>query len=214
MARKPKAVQADNDAARAGQPAPGHNSGEVTEAERKSLFFHHLRKRMAHNADLAEINAAKKADGKTAQADGIVLGDIDYAIKAIDADDKKTITDRFVAEGEILTWLGLSTGFQSDLFRDRAPAMERIAKQGELAGYAAKERSSGYGPGSDEDTAWLAAYDDAQKKMQVDLLAAMEKANAKRGSQTGDTVLIAGDDGQMDIEDPFSAPGPDRVAAE
>jgi len=173
MAKK-AAVQADNDA-----PAAGHNSGgELTEGQRKALFFDHLRKRMAHNARIKEHQDAKKDDGKLAQADHIVLGDLDYAIKAITADDKKTVTDRFVAEGEILTWLGLSSGFQTDMFRDRAPAIERIEKDGELAGYAAKERVSGYPEGTDEDNRWLNAYDAAQKQMAVDLQAAMEARNA------------------------------------
>jgi hypothetical protein len=195
MAKKPAVQAADNDI--------GHNSGELTEAERKALFFHHLRKRMAHNAELAELNAAKKADGKTAQADGMVLGDLDYAIKAIGADDKKTVTDRFVAEGEILSWLGLSSGFQSDMFRDRAPAIERIEKEGELAGYAATERLSGYAEGSDEDTRWLAAYDGAQAKMLADLETAMLKRNAEAADE-----LIKG----SSEEDPF--PDEHREAAE
>lgn len=177
----------------------GHNSGEFTEGERKALFFHHLRKRMAHNADLSKVNAAKKADGKTAQADGLVLGDIDYAIKALNADDKKTVTDRFVAEGEILAWLGLSTGFQSDMFRDRAPAVEKIQKAGELAGLAALERSSGYGPGSDEDTNWLAGYDKGQAIVRDNLEAAMLKRNADKAEAAKDE-LIQG----HDADDPFA----------
>lgn len=184
------AKQADNDA-----PAKGHNSGELTEGQRKALFFHHLRKRMVHNAAIKEAQDAKKDDGKLAQADHIVLGELDYAIKAISADDKKTVTDRFVAEGEILTWLGLSSGFQTDMFRDRAPAIERIEKEGSLAGYAAKERVSGYEAGSDEDNRWLSAYDAAQEQMAVDLQAAMEARNAA-------DELIKG--APADGDDPFA----------
>ena len=176
----------------------GHNSGDLTEAERKALFFHHLRKRMAHNAELDEKKAAKKADGKLAQADGQVLGDLDYAIKTISADDKKTVTDRFVAEGEILGWLGLSSGFQSDLFRDRAPAIERIEKQGEIAGLAALERASGYEAGSEEDVTWLRGYDDGQRQMGAALQTAMEKANALKAKSTDE--LIKGADEE---DDPF-----------
>ncbi|MER8827206.1 hypothetical protein NKH73_14050 [Mesorhizobium sp. M0938] len=176
-------------------PGEGHNSKELTEAERKALFFHHLRKRMAHNGNVAEANAAKKADGKIAQADEIVLGDLDYAIKALSADDKKTVTDRFVAEGEILAWLGLSTGFQSDMFRDRAPAIEKIERAGELAGLAALDRTSGYGTGSDEDTRWLAGYDKGQATVRDNLEAAMLKRNAAK-----DELIKGADDG----EDPFA----------
>ncbi|MFC6487336.1 hypothetical protein [Nitratireductor sp. GCM10026969] len=166
-------------------PGTGHNS-ELTENERKSLFFHHLRKRMEHNRRIDEAKAEKKADGKIAQADDVVLGDLDYAIKALNADDKATITERFIAEGEILSWLGLTPGFQTDLLRDRAPAIERIEKQGELAGLAAKDRESGYGPGSDEDQAWLRGYDNGQAIMRDNLEAAMTKKNAVANGDDGD----------------------------
>lgn len=175
----------------------GHNSGELNDAERKALFFHHLRKRMAHNASLAEINADKKEDGKLAQADGIVLGNLDYAIKALSAEEKTTITNSYVEHGEILTWLGLSSGFQSDMFRDRAPAIEKIERAGELAGYAAKERASGYEGKSDEDIRWLAAYDAAQAKMRDDLKAAMEKRNAEK-AEANDELIKKDDPFEVD----------------
>ncbi len=179
--------------------AVGHNS-ELTENERKALFFHHLRKRMAHNHRLSEVKAEKKADGKLAQADEIVLGDLDYAIKAIDAEEKATITDRFFSHGEILSWLGLTPGFQADLLRDRAPALERIEKQGELAGLAATERESGYASGSDEDQTWLRGYDNGQQIMRDNLEAAMSKMNH------------ANDEGEVDPEFPDEEPA--AVAAE
>lgn len=156
----------------------GHNSKNLTENERKSLFFHHMRKRMAHNAELAELNAAKKADGKTAQADGIVLGDLDYAIKALNADDKVTVTDRYIAHGEVLSWLNLVPGFQTDLLRDRAPAIERIEGEGELAGLAGLDAKSPYDLGSNEDLAWLRGWSNGQAIMRDNLQNAMEKINA------------------------------------
>lgn len=161
----------------------GHNSG-LTEDERKALFFHHLRKRMDCDDRLAEIRDERKAAGKTAQADGMVLGDLDYAIKALEADEKATITDRFMAQGEILAWLGLTPGFQTDMFRDRAPAVERIEKQGELAGLAAKDRESGYAQGCDEDQAWLRGYDNGQRIVRENLQAAMEKRNAAKAAES------------------------------
>lgn len=163
----------------------GHNS-QLTENERKALFFHHMRKRMAHNSDLAEINSIKKADGKIAQADGIVLGDLDYAIKAIDADDKGTVTDRFLAHGEVLAWLNLTPGFQSDLLRDRAPAIERIEGEGELAGLAGKDAKSPHDNGSNEDAAWLRGWERGQKIMLDNLQAAMEKINSENQHEDPD----------------------------
>lgn len=155
----------------------GHNS-QLSDNDKKALFFHHLRIRVGHDAKVKEANADKKAAGKLAQADEIVLGDLDYAIKAINADDKGTVTDRFVAHGEVLAWLNVIPGFQSDLLRDRAPAIERIEGEGELAGLAGKDPESGYDKGSDEDTAWLKGWDKGQKFMLDNLQAAMEKKNS------------------------------------
>lgn len=160
----------------------GDNSKDLTENERKALFFHHMRKRMEHNAKIAEHNAAKKADGKLAQHDGLVLGDLDYAIKAIDADDKVTVIDRFIAHGEVLGWLNLTPGFQTDLLRDRAPAIERIEGEGELAGLAGKDPVSPHEKGSDEDAAWLRGWERGQQIMRDNLESAMTKKNAAKAA--------------------------------
>ncbi|MBX8812747.1 hypothetical protein HBA91_08920 [Ochrobactrum sp. MR34] len=156
----------------------GHNS-QLTENEEKAIFFNHMRKRMVHNAKLAEVNKAKKEDGKIAQSEGVVLGDLDFAIKALNADDKATVTDRYLNQGTILTWLNLVPGFQSDLLRDRAPAIERIEGEGELAGLAGKDPKSPYDAGSDEDAAWLRGWDKGQKFMRDNLQSAMEKINSE-----------------------------------
>lgn len=180
-------------------PAPGHNSRDLTDAEEKALFFHHLRKREQHNAEIKAAQAEKKSAGKLAQADGIVLGELDYASRAIGAEDKKTITDQFGAFGKILSWLGLVHGYQSDLFTDRAPALERIERDGQLAGLAARERESGYAEGADEDSAWLRGYDRGQAIVRDNLQSAMEKRNAAKDE------LIKGDNdaGEDKDADPF-----------
>jgi hypothetical protein len=132
------------------------------ENERKALFFHHARKRIAHDAELEQVKNDRKLDGKTAQADGIELGDIDLPIKAMNAEDKAKISDRYVRHGEILEWLGMIPSFQPDMFRDRMPAVERREKQGELAGLANKPRESGFAKGSEDDQAWLRGFDRGQ----------------------------------------------------
>jgi len=171
----------------------GHNSKELTETERKALFFHHMRKRIAHNAVIEEANAAKKADAKLAQADKIVVGDLDYAIRTLNAEDRLTITDRFLAHGEVLTWLNVIPGFQSDLLRDRAPAIERIEGEGELAALAGKDAISPYDKGSNEVLAWLRGWDKGQGIMRDNLQSAMEKINARLADDDSDEEDEAGD---------------------
>ncbi|TPN11693.1 hypothetical protein [Mesorhizobium sp. B2-1-2] len=158
------------------------------ENERKALFFHHARKRMAHDADLDQVKNDRKLDGKIAQADGFVLDDIDYAIKAMSAEDKSTISDSYVRHGEILEWLGMIPSFQPDMFRDRMPAVERREKQGELAGLANKPRESGFAKNSEDDQAWLRGFDRGQAIFNQNIGSALEQAEQKR--QAGKTELI------------------------
>jgi hypothetical protein len=157
----------------------GHNSGDLTENEERALFFHHVRKEIAHQAKIKERQEARKADRKLAQADDIVLADIDYAVRAMNAEDKGTITARHLQQSKINFWLGLTSGYQTDFFVDRAPGLERIEKEGERAGYLATERVSPYAKGSDEDESWHRGYDAAQKVMADNLQSAMEKRNAQ-----------------------------------
>lgn len=162
----------------------GHNSR--SEDEKKFLFFYHMRKRMAHNGVIDAANTSKKADAKTAKADGVDIGNLDFAIKALSAEDKNTIADRFMIEGEILTWLEVLPGFQADLLRDRAPQAERIENKGHLAGLAGSARFSGYEEGSDDDRNWKNGYDKGQKFMQEQLQKDMERRNAKSSGEQSD----------------------------
>lgn len=194
------------------QPANdvGHNSRELTEAEEKALFFHHVRKDIAHQAAIKAAQDARKPDRKMAQADGFALSDLDYAIKAMNAEDKVTITDRYGMHGKVLHWLGLLPGYQSDFFADRAPAIERIEKQGELAGLAAGERESGYEKGCEEDLVWLRGYDAGQAIVRDNLESAMTKRNADK-AETAELIKGGAD---PDFEDPFDAADPALEAAE
>lgn len=158
------------------------------ENERKSLFFHHLRKRISWNSDIKEAQDGKKLDGKLAQADGYVLDDLDKAIQAIEAEDKSKIVDSYIRHAEILEWLGLVPSFQPDMFRDRMPAVERREKQGELAGLANKPRESGFAKNSEDDQAWLRGFDRGQAIFNQNIGPAMEQAEQKR--QAGKTELI------------------------
>lgn len=182
-------------------PTTGHNSGDLTEAEEKALFFHHVRKDIGHLASIKEAQDARKPDRKLAQADGFALADIDYAVKAMSAEDKATVTDRFGMMGKVLFWLGLAQGHQPDLFVDRAPALERIENEGERKGWIAAERVSPYAKGSDEDAAWHRGYDRAQDLMAKNLETAMTKRNAA----SKDEIIKAGDSEPFPVEESEAA---------
>lgn len=158
------------------------------ENERKALHFHHVRKIMGIEDQIAALKADLKSASKTAQADGIEKGDIDFSIKIISAEDKTKISDRYVRHGEILEWHGLIPSFQPDMFRDRMPMIERREKQGELAGLANKPRESGFAKNSEDDQAWLRGFDRSQAMYNQTIVSALEQAEQKR--QAGKTELI------------------------
>jgi hypothetical protein len=164
----------------------GHNSGALTENEEKALFFYHVRRDMASKARLKEIQAQIKADRKLAQADNIALSRIDFAEKALDADDKTTITQKVNDQIKIMEWLNIIPPASKDLFADRAPKEEKIEGQGEIAGMSAEagvSRTSPYAKGSTDDEAWLRGWDRGQAIMRDDLESAMTKKRAAKSNE-------------------------------
>lgn len=129
-------------------------------------------------ARVTELNNDRKKAIGLAKSRGHKAETIGFAIAAQTAKDPKAFVDKYVHNGEVLEWCGLFPGFQPDLFADRAPQDERLQKAGELAGLTSRERSSGYAPGSQEDQAWLAAYDAAAKERTEFLAEALEAAAA------------------------------------
>jgi hypothetical protein len=160
----------------------GHNSA-LTPAEEKALFFYHVRKDMATKAKLQELQAQRKQDRKLAQADNIALSRIDFAEKALDAEDKATITQKVNDQLKIMEWLNIIPSYNEDLFADRAPRDEKIEGQGEIAGLAGKDRFSDYAPDSADDKAWKRGYDRGQAIMRDNLEAAMTKSNSRRTNE-------------------------------
>lgn len=156
--------------------------GDNREAEEKArtLFFHHMRKRVHHNDVIKEAQEARKKDGNMAKADGITLEELDFAIKSDGMEDRQIPANKFQSWGRILSWLGIIPGFQGDLLRDRMPAMERIEAQGERAGFLNKPRESGFNKNSNEDTAWLKGFDSAQATFKKTIEAALEEAAKAR----------------------------------
>lgn len=176
------------------------NSNELTEAEARSLFFYCVREDLAALAKVKAAQAERKSFRKIIQSYEIALSEIDFAQKAMTADDKGTITDKHTAHDRILFWLGLRSGHQPDLFIDRAPVLERIVKEGERAGWLALARESPYAPGSDETMAWEDGYDTAQAEAAANLASAMLKRNAAKAES--DEIIEGGE-----RDDPFADGG-------
>ncbi|NEI52678.1 hypothetical protein GR217_34230 [Rhizobium leguminosarum] len=177
----------------------GDNSNDLTPAERKALFMHHFQAIMAQTAVCHRENEERKRLRKLAKTDGIILADVDFGLRCATIEDPQVIVEEQQRRHEIGRFFALPMGAQGDFEFDREPLVDRAARLGEAAGYAAKDRDScPYDdPNSEPGRAWLAAWDGAQAQMLADLATAMEKANAKRAKADG----TAEDDGENDPDD-------------
>lgn len=179
----------------------GHNS-KLTEDEEKAHFFNCFRKDVAIKDQIAALQKQKKADRKIYAAEGVASSRLDFCDKALNAEDKTTVTQKVADQMKIMTWLNIIPPPSNDLFADRAPKIERIEGEGEIAGLAAGEgveRKAPYAPKSDDEAAWLRGWDRGQAIMRDNLKSAMEKKNAQR---TNEAPAASGDG------DPF------KIAAE
>ncbi|GHC79526.1 hypothetical protein [Limoniibacter endophyticus] len=174
----------------------GHNS-DLTPAELKALKFHHYKAISAQKAKVEAEQAEYKRLRKLAKADTIILSDLDFMMKCAAVEDDAVITDKARREAEIMSWFALPVHFQSDMFggTDREPLVDRARREGEAAGYAAKDCATDYDGEARE--AWIAGWHDAQGQMLRDLASAMEKRNT---AVDGDE-LISGGEEPFPVED-------------
>ena len=163
----------------------GDNSKALTPAEAKALFFHHYNQiNVQHEKVLAE-QASEKKLRKVAKADGIVLSDVDFAMRCAKVDDPGIVPAQILRQIEIARWFALPIGQQADFDFNREPATDRAKREGAAAGAAAKDRAPPYAVDSRQGQVWLKEYDAAQAQARADLLAAMEKKRGN-GADTGE----------------------------
>lgn len=204
MAKKPKAVQPDNDA-----PAGvGDNSKELTATERAALRMHHVRKLLDIADRLRPIMEERKSARATAKADGFKLSEIDAALRLATMEDLTIFVD------EIKELIDIARAFnalppegQGDLFPDLRPVDERCFDEGKVAGMAGKNPEPPYGIDHPNGQAWMKGWHEAQRIMREDLESAMTKRNAASAA----AELIKGGD---ESDDPFPDEDEPPIAAE
>lgn len=163
----------------------GHNTNELTPAERQALFAHHVRKDLEITAQVKVLNEQKKANRKLAQADGFPTSKLEHFSKAFNAEDKQKPIDKWRSERENLIYLGLiPDDSQGDLLADRATKEQSIFAAGQACGLVAGDRVSNYDAGSVDDKTWLSGYSAGQAIMRDNLESAMTKANAARTNES------------------------------
>ncbi|MGO4561009.1 hypothetical protein [Rhizobiales bacterium 3FA27D7] len=137
----------------------GHNSG-VSDDSKRVLFF-------MNRSDYHEALAAKKAAdakmklvGKTIKAD---LGEFGLSqIKDYDTaqtpEGQARLKAEIDAKMQAMSFAGMPVGTQLDLLEDRAPVVERAARDGEEAGMRGDTLSNPFNEASPEGQAYAEAW--------------------------------------------------------
>src|SRR5262245_50410190 len=114
----------------------GHNSTEFTPNERRAVFLDHIKKISAQQAICDRENEEKKRLRKLAKTDGLVLADIDYAMRILKVEDPDIIVGELKRRSEIAFWFALPVGTQAEMFDafEREPAVDRAFREGMIAG--------------------------------------------------------------------------------
>lgn len=137
----------------------GDNSKDLTPAESKALFMHHFGIILKQSEICKAENNKRLKLRKEAKADGIILADIDFALRCAQIEDPDIIVNEQRRRAAIGQYFALPIGAQTEFDFDREPAVDRAKREGEAAGYAAKNADEvPYEENSDLGRAWLAGW--------------------------------------------------------
>lgn len=175
----------------------GHNSNELTPAERKALMMHHMRAISAQQAVCDRENEERKRLRKLAKADGIALADVDYGLRILKVEDADVIVGELKRHKELAEWFGLPVYSQGEFDFEREPAVDRAFREGAVAGSLGKDIDPPYGAPSALHDAWKDGWRQAQDSMLADFASATEKMK-KQAENPGDDAPFEGEEGDAE----------------
>lgn len=170
----------------------GHNSGDMSEADRKVLFF------INRQAYLKAMEAKKLADAAVKNVGKQIKSDLGpnglLQIKTYEqartAEGLEEIKAKQEAERQALMFAGVPINTQLDIFEDRAPLDEKAFRDGEEAGLRGDFLQNPYNEASAEGQAFAKGWHEGQsalfagiKKKEVE---AEELIKAQREYDGGD----------------------------
>ena len=158
--KKPESTPAPKGAEPAGK-------NELSDADRQSLFLHHLRHWKIADAAKKEAAAntkevvalAKEEVGKHAVE--MFKAAIALETEAGEADIKA----RIEREYQVARWMAVPLGEQGDMFVDRTPATDRAKAEGVRDGKLGLPRKPSYTKGSPQFHAYYDGYDEGQRSI-------------------------------------------------
>jgi hypothetical protein len=207
--------------------AIGHNS-KLSNEQQRALFFNHFPKILTAQGIVQTAQAEFKKLKKLAKADGLVLGDIDFALRLNNMDDLQIVADELDRRTAIANWMQAPVAYQPDMFVEGDRTLkQRAYEKGVLASAMGKNGNPELdyiAPGSEEWEAWLEGHADDRKQRMTALAEAMQarkvdepaapepKKVSKRARKKKPKLEIVSDN--QDVEaapEPASEPGPGDV---
>lgn len=142
----------------------GHNSGDLSEKDRKVLFFINRRDYLAALADKKAADAKVKLVGKQIKADlgEYGLDQIKTYEKAQTPEGQAKLKARQEAERQAMRFAGVPINTQLDLLTDLKPLDERAYSNGEEAGLRGDTLSNPYNEASPEGQEYARGWHDGQ----------------------------------------------------
>jgi hypothetical protein len=177
----------------------GHNGGDLSETDRKVLFFINRRAYLAAKEAQQLANAEMKRVGKVIKADlgANGLDQIKAYEKAQTTEGLAEIKARQEAERQAMRFAGIAINTQLDIFEDRAPLEDRAFRDGEEAGLRGDTLANPYNEASAEGQAYAKGWHEGQGA----LFAGIKKKEAEAAKDE----LIKGHDEGGDLDDEAEA---------
>lgn len=188
MAKKARKIDEEQ------SPAPGHNSGDSADLDRKVLFHINRQNWLKALAAKKAADAALKNVGKVIKSDlgEYGLTQIKAYEKAQTPEGKAELQAKQAAERQAMAWAGIPVNTQLDLLTDLAPLEERAYQDGLDAGLRGDTFANPFNPHSAEGLAFEKGWRDGQSALFAGI--------RKKEEAAAQDELIKGSDADEDPE--------------
>jgi ribosome modulation factor len=148
-------------------PTVGHNTADLSDAEKQALLVRGIADLETMIADKDEIVAEIRTQRKRLVSYGFEAFEIDYALKLRKSEDAEAI-ERRRREAVIARWLNHPIGTEPELPLDqvdRTPDVDAAFVAGKVAGAEGKSANSPHALGTEQNEHWMRGWHEAQASL-------------------------------------------------
>jgi ribosome modulation factor len=147
-------------------PSVGHNTAELSDAEKQALLVRGLADLETMISDKDEIVAEIRTQRKRLISYGFEAFEIDFGLKLRKSGDGEALARRR-REATIARFLNHPIGTQSDIFDeiDRTPSVDAAYEAGKVAGAEGKSANSPHPLGTEQNESWMKGWHEAQQTL-------------------------------------------------